>query len=184
MFKNNVIDLTKRRELKEKATATKSQHAKAKEKAPIVDMTKRREEILNEERREVRRTILTGFIGAFIVVPQPVGSKSKGGLLKVEVYDISEDGISFDVDAEYGHFKKGEEFAMRVYLSQNTYFPFTMSIQNVRRLDGDGAYRHGASFSRGGVNDEALHHFVKFIETVSASLERDTGDIMVSNLKK
>jgi PilZ domain len=184
MFKNNVIDLNKRRELKDKDTATKSQQVKTKQKAPIVDMTKRREEILNEERREVRRTILTGFIGAFVVVPQPVGSKSKGGLLKVEIYDISAEGISFDVDPEYGQFKKGEEFAMRVYLSHNAYFPFSINVQNIRRLEGDGAYRHGASFARGTVNDEALHHFVKFIETVSASLERDTGDIMVSNLKK
>ena len=104
--------------------------------------------------------------------------------MKVDIYDISDDGISFDVDPEYGQFKKGEEFAMRVYLSQGAYFPFTISIQNVRHLDGDGAFRHGASFAKGTVNDEALHHFVKFIETVSASLERDTGDVMVSNLKK
>ncbi len=203
MFKNNIIDFNKRREQhiaeqkaelathepeKEPISAkptkktTKSQHL-IDANSPVVDMTQRREEILSEERREVRRTILTGFIGAFVVIPTPAGSKSKGGLLKIEIYDISADGISFDIDPEYGQFQKGEEFAMRIYLSQATYFPFTISIQNVRRLS-DGAYRHGSSFAKGTVNDEALHHFVKFVETVSASLERDTGDVMVSNLKK
>ena len=184
MIKNNVIDLSKRFQSKGKSKATKSQQSQAAGKAPVLDMTERREAIINEERREVRRTILTGFIGAFIVVPTPVSSKSKGGLLKVDIYDISEDGISFDVDSEFGQFQKGEEFAMRVYLSQATYFPFTIKVQNVRHLDGDGSFRHGASFAKGSVNDEALHHFVKFIETVSASLEKDTGDVMVSNLKK
>lgn len=202
MFKNNIIDLSKRREqLAEQKNEAKNKDSKiaksdvgstkrAKsatppdaEKAAVVDMTQRREEILSEERREVRRTIMTGFIGAFVVIPTPPSSKSKGGLLKVDVYDISADGVSFDVDPEYGQFQKGEEFAMRIYLSQATYFPFTILVQNVRRLS-DGAYRHGASFAKGTVNDEALHHFVKFIETVSASLERDTGDVMVSNLKK
>ncbi len=184
MVKSNIIDFSKRLEQRAKQKDTKSQQNAKSDKAPVVDMTQRREAIMSDERREVRRTILTGFIGAFIVIPSPAGSKSKGGLMKVDIYDISDDGISFDVDPEYGQFKKGEEFAMRVYLSQGAYFPFTISIQNVRHLDGDGAFRHGASFAKGTVNDEALHHFVKFIETVSASLERDTGDVMVSNLKK
>ena len=73
---------------------------------------------------------------------------------------------------------------MRVYLSQDTYFPFIVKIQNFRVLNGEGSCRHGANFIKGTVNDEALFHFVKFIETVSASLEKDSGDIMVSGLKK
>ena len=182
MVKSNVIDLNQRRVLKKQ----ESNPTRSKAPAPgsIVDMTSRREAILNEERRQVRRTILTGFIGAFAVLPQEAGSKSKGGLLKVEIYDISENGIAFDVDADFGQFQTEEEVAMRVYLSQKTYFPFTVKIQNARRLEGEAAYRHGANFLKGSVNDQALFHFVKFIETVSATLARDDGDVMVSNLKK
>jgi hypothetical protein len=188
MFKNNVIDLRQHRADKKKeaeaAKKAKREGSKKNGEAPILDMTLRREAILNEERRVVRRTILTGFIGAFVVLPQETGSKSKGGLLKVDIYDISENGIAFDIDVDYGQFQKNEEVAMRVYLSQKTYFPFTIKIQNSRRLEGEAAYRHGANFVKGTVNDEALFHFVKFIETVSASLERDDGDVMVSNIKK
>lgn len=182
MVKNNVIDLSQRRVMKkQEAEVTKASESAA---ASIVDMTSRREAILNEERRQVRRTILTGFIGAFAVLPQEGGSKSKGGLLKIEIYDISENGIAFDVDADFGQFQKDEEVAMRVYLNQKTYFPFIVKIQNARRLEGEAAFRHGANFLKGTLNDEALFHFVKFIETVSATLARDTGDVVVSNLKK
>lgn len=174
MNKNNVIDFTKLRPFqKSRKTVEKA----TKGQAPVLDMTERRQEIINQERREVRRTILTGFIGAFVVVPNK-------GLLRVNIYDISENGIAFDLDRSVGQFKKGEEVAMRVYLNQNTYFPFVATVQNVRLVDGDTTCRHGMNFVKGTVNDEALYHFVKFIETVSASLEKDTGDIMVSNLKK
>jgi hypothetical protein len=179
MFKNNIIDLSRRLEIKAKEKKHKSG---AKNRAPVLDMTERREAIIKEERREVRRTILTGFIGAYAVVPSREGTN--GGLLRVEIYDISESGVAFDVDTEFGHFEKGEEIAMRIYLSQDTYFPFIVKVQNQRKLEGETAFRHGANFIKGAVNDEALLHFVKFIETVSASLERDTGDVMVSGLKK
>ncbi|OFZ20035.1 MAG: hypothetical protein A2Z20_08085 [Bdellovibrionales bacterium RBG_16_40_8] len=179
MFKNNVIDLSRHRKRKNKMSKNINTSKKA---APVVDMTERREAIINDERRKVRRTILTGFIGAFVVVPARPGAK--GGLLKVEVYDISADGIAFDMSAKYGHYKKGDEIAMRVYLSHDVYFPFVAQVQNQRALAGEAAHRHGANFLRGTVNDEALFHFVKFIETVSASLEKDRGDVMVSGLKK
>jgi hypothetical protein len=42
--------------------------------------------------------------------------------------------------------------------------------------------RHGCGFVKDTVNEEALYHFVRFIETVSASLRTDAGDVMVSNL--
>ena len=149
----------------------------AKSKASVTDMTERRQEIIREERRHVRRTILSGFIGACVVIPGQ-------GLMRVDIYDISENGVAFDMDLSGGQFQAGEEVAMRIYMNQETYFPFVVTVQNSRVLNGEECTRHGAHFVKGTVNDEALHHFVKFIETVSASLQRDEGDIMVSNLNK
>lgn len=172
--KGNVIDLSKRRRAQTKPTeVVRTGHQLD---APVVDMTGRRQEILMRERRQVRRTILTEFIGAFAVVPER-------GLLKIAIYDISEDGMAFDTDMSFGQFQVGEEVAMRVYMNQSTYFPFVVKVQNVREILDENSSRHGAHFLKGTINDQALHHFVKFIETVSASLERDNGDVMVSNLK-
>jgi hypothetical protein len=172
--KENVINLALRRKKLGKKEAPRKSNTG--ETAPVVDMTERRETILHEERRAVRRAILTEFIGVHCVVPNQ-------GLMQVTLYDMSNDGLAFDVPTEAGRFRTGEEVAMRVYLNHQTYFPFVVKIVNVRTLneEQDGANRHGATFLKG-VNAEALQHFVKFIETVSASLVTDAGDVVVSKL--
>lgn len=176
---SNVIDISKRRKKseghsKDGAKARGAQGEKS-EAAAVVDMTERREAILLSERRQVKRTILSEFIAAFILVPEK-------GLQRVAIYDISADGIAFDLDFESGNLKEGEEVAMRVYLNQFTYFPFVVQIANVRAVANEGVTRHGCGFMKATVNEDALRHFVSFIETVSASLKTDHGDIMVSGL--
>ncbi|MEN0058874.1 MAG: PilZ domain-containing protein [Bdellovibrio sp.] len=145
------------------------------EKAEVLDITEVRQEILSRDRRDVKRTILTEFVGAFVVLPEK-------GLMKVALYDISENGMAFDLELNEGGFSEGEEIAMRVYLNHSTYFPFTIRIKNNRAIESDGVVRHGANFVKGTMNDVALHHFVKFIENVSASLRTDHGDVLVSNI--
>ena len=167
----NVIDLTQR--LKNQKQGKKTAHAPA----PVIDMTEKRQEILMQERRQVRRTILSEFVGACAVIPEK-------GLVKVSLYDISENGMAFDIESSVGHFGLNEEVAMRVYLNQQTYFPFVVTIQNLRKIGDENVYRHGANFVKDSINNEALHHFVKFIETVSASLKGDNGDIMVSSIAR
>ncbi|MNT23024.1 hypothetical protein D3C72_1584310 [compost metagenome] len=138
-------------------------------------MTEARQQILSRDRREVKRTILTEFIGAFVVLPDR-------GLLKCALYDVSENGLAFDLEMFDGGFQSGEEVAMRVYLNHTTYFPFTINVTHVRTIADEGVNRHGANFVKGSVNDVALHHFVKFIENVSASLKTDNGDVQVSHI--
>lgn len=142
-----------------------------------MDMVEKRQEVLQRDRRAVKRTILSEFIGAFAVVPER-------GLVKVSLFDISENGLAFDVETGKGRFAQGEQVAMRVYLNQFTYFPFVVHVENVRVIGEEGVFRHGTSFLKDSINEEALYHFVKFIETVSATLKRDDGDVMVSNLTR
>ncbi len=167
--RKNVIDLNSRR----RAKTGKSHDIAIVESAPVLDMVERRQAALQEERRSVRRTILTEFIGAYLIIP---GS----GLKKVALYDISERGLSFDLEFEVGKLSLDEEVAMRVYLSQFTYFPFSIKISNVREIPSEGVNRYGANFEKDTVNEEALEHFVKFIECVSVDLHRDSGDFQKS----
>ena len=125
----------------------------------------------------MKRTILNEFVGACALVQGK-------GLIKVQLYDISDSGMAFDTEDGTGHFSLNEEVAMRVYLNHQTYFPFLVTIQNIRAVGDEKVFRHGVNFVKGSINDQALHHFVKFIETVSASLQGDQGDIMVSNLTR
>lgn len=165
-----VLDLTARMKTKDNSVKSNTSNI-----AEILDMTQKRQEMITRERREVKRTILTEFVGAFVVLPNK-------GLLKVALYDISDGGVAFDLEMMDGRFQNGEEVAMRVYLNHTTYFPFIIKVSNSRVLREDGLIRHGANFVKGTINDVALHHFVKFIESVSASLKTDDGDIQVSNI--
>ncbi len=145
-------------------------------KASIVDITEKRQEIIQDERRSVRRTILTEFIGVHAVVPGH-------GLQKCALYDISVNGVAFDLSKKQGHFSAGEEVALRVYLNHKTYFTFVVSVRSSRFIKEEAVYRHGASVLKETANREALEHFIKFIETVSANLKTDHGDVIVSNLE-
>jgi hypothetical protein len=160
----NVVDFKGRSKKKNSGKATTNAGD-----APVIDMTERRQEIIVEERRKTRRTILSSFIGAFVIVPRK-------GLVKVALYDISETGLSFDIESAQGQFPLKEEVAMRVYLSQDIFFPISVKIQNARAEDAEGVYRHGALFVKNASSDLALQHFVKFIESVSQYLQVDQGD--------
>lgn len=172
--KENVINLALRRG--KSADGVEGVKAVTTDKpAAVLDMTERREAMLSQERRRVRRTILSEFVGVHVVVPNH-------GLMSVTLFDIAEGGLSFDVHEKAGRFRTGELVAMRLYLNHQTYFPFIVKITNVRDISEEGVYRHGANFESGALNDQALQHFVKFVESVSASLQTDTGDVIVSNM--
>jgi hypothetical protein len=143
--------------------------------APLVDIGELRREALKEDRRNVKRTILTEFISVHTVVPEM-------GLLKVALYDITRNGLSFDLEDARGSFKIGEEVAMRVYLNHQTYFPFVATVKHVTHIEDEGVTRHGVEYVQGSINDIALQHFVGFLENVSASLRHDKGDVLVSNI--
>jgi hypothetical protein len=172
--KDNIIDMWHRRQkqMKQDRLSENKDHLDG----SVHDMTVRRQEIIQQERREVKRTLLTEFIGASVVIPER-------GLLKVSLFDVSENGISFDVLKDNGIFIKGEEIAIRVYLNQYSYFPFYIKVKNKRYIDEEDIYRIGGELVKDSINELALYHFVKFIENISASLKGDKGDIIVSHIK-
>jgi hypothetical protein len=143
--------------------------------AEVHDITVLRQDVLTEERRRVKRTILTEFISVHTVLPGL-------GLMKVMLDNIDSNGMAFDIPETRGHFSVGEEVAMRVYLNHQTYFSFIVRVRHVTPVEDEGVFRHGVEYVKGTVNDVALNHFVQFIETVSASLKSDHGDVVVSKI--
>lgn len=172
--KSNVIDMTARR----KEQISQQDIAPSLDREPsVLDMTERRQEVIREERRLVKRTILTEFIGAYAVLPEQ-------GLAKVSIYDISEQGMAIDMESAHGRFAEGEEVALRIYLSNDTFMPFVARVYNVRQIPEEGVWRHGVAFMKESINNDALTHFVAFLESVSASLRTDNGDIVVSKIRR
>ncbi|MEQ1876099.1 MAG: PilZ domain-containing protein [Bdellovibrionia bacterium] len=170
--KSNVIDMTARRKAQMRE---QSSPVTVLEPAQVVGLEEKRKEILTQERRQNRRTILSNFLGAFVVVPDH-------GLKEVGLYDISEGGVSFDLELASGQFRPNEELAMRVYLSKEIYVPFQVKVKNVREIKDENVSRHGTNFVAS-VGDDVLKHFVKFVEAMSQHLKRDTGDLKLPNQK-
>ncbi len=141
----------------------------------ILDFESERKKLLFQERRQVKRTLLSEFMSAMVVLPEK-------GLLKVALYDISEEGVSFEIEAIDGEFKVGEQILMRVYLNQKTYFPIQVSVKHITADKATGLVRHGTEFIIGASNDVALQHFVKFVESASTGLKKDDGDLMVTRI--
>ncbi len=169
---SKVIDLVPR--LKIVAAANKLFEA-APEVPQVMDFDEQRQKLLFHERREVKRTILTEFVSAMVILPEK-------GLLKVAIYDISEEGISFDIDHVHGQFQVDEDVSMRVYLNHQTYFPISIKVKHVKDEVDEGVTRHGANFQKGAATDAALQYFVRFIESVSQGLKKDNGDMMVPKI--
>lgn len=172
------MERLKQKKSKNKAQAKgvkKNKNSSTHDEVEVRDITLIRQNAIADDRRKVKRTILTEFLGTHVVIPG-------AGLTKVLLFDISTSGVSFDLEKKLGYFNEGEEVAMRIYLNHDAYFPFTLKIQNIRYDQDEDVYRHGAYFMKGSVNEEALFHFVKFLETVATSIKKDRGDILVSNL--
>lgn len=168
--KSNVIQL---KPVKRKASSKAQASGVA---APVLDMVEKRQEMIRTERRRTRRNVLSESISAWVIVPER-------GLLEVNLYDISTDGLSFDCGWKKGQFRAGEVVAMRVYLNQKTYFSFTVEVQHVMNVADENVFRHGVKFVKEPKTEPALYHFVKFIEAVSVSLKEDHGDLVASSIK-
>lgn len=142
--------------------------------APVINLDEKKQTILFQERRQVKRTILSEFVSSMVIVPEK-------GLLKISLYDVSEDGLSFDLESKEGQFKVGEEISLRVYMNQKTYFPVVVTVKHMTTYEDEGVTRHGVEYVKTASVNGALQHFVKFLEAATTSLKSDNGDFMINH---
>lgn len=135
---------------------------------------------IREDRREKRRTIMSGLMNAAIIAPSI-------GLIRptdVHLYDISRTGISFDLPKKYG-IKKDEKLSMRLYLNPRDFFEFDILItDHSRSIEGIDLFcRYGARFHQPDeYNKDIIKNLVNFIESVSHILNKDRGEVLFSNI--
>ena len=140
----------------------------------VIDFKKEKNYHVAQERRRARRTVLSRFIGTYLVIPER-------GLGKVDFYDISQEGLAFDALIDYGQFKEGERVHLRVYLSKDQYFSFDIEIRHVRLNPENACYRYGAIFANHAEKKDILLHFVRFVEEFSQHMQKDYGDKIISS---
>ncbi len=170
----HVIDITGRLRASKGSSSNELIHGEGLANS-VVDIGVLRQRLIQEDRRRVRRTILTEFISVHVVVPGQ-------GLLRVMLYDVTPSGLSFDLESNQGHYSVGNDVELRVYLNYQTYFKIDSRVVHITDMAGEGVVRHGCEFAGESINSEALEHFVHFLESVTASLRRDGGDILISKI--
>jgi hypothetical protein len=187
MESNNVIKLADRKRasknqekkdsvdaFREKLNVAAADHAPTAE--DVIDMTQRRQKLMESERRVVTRTVLSQFIGVSVVLPDK-------GLQPVVLYDVSEGGIAFDLPLEMGGFNIGENVTLRIYLSHDTYFSFSTKVVNCRPAPNEGVMRHGTAFRKTDISFKTLFYFTKFLENVSLIARKDNGDRILGKVE-
>ncbi|MGZ3698067.1 MAG: PilZ domain-containing protein [Bdellovibrionota bacterium] len=116
-----------------------------------------------ERRRAKRRPILHSF-SVFVVVP-------KKGVHRLQVHDLSDLGMGFDVDmegdatADYP-IKQGDEIDVRFYLNQSLFIPLSVTVA---RLETKGDVRRiGAEFGdKKAPNYQAFLAFLTMLDSIA-----------------
>jgi hypothetical protein len=141
----------------------------------IIDVT----HILRErgalDRRKAQRVVFGHLIASYVVLPNL-------GLAQVVIRDIDEGGLAFEMDSFFGCFQKGDQVELRFYLNGQSYFRVNVIVAYSAQDNDYGVSRHGVQLIPDSLNQEALHHFIQFLKTVSILLKTDRGERVVSNL--
>ncbi len=143
--------------------------------AEVVDISSARALQISEDRREVRRTVLTEFISLHAVIPGY-------GLLRVTLFDINDRGLSFDLEEAKGKYNVTDQIELRIYLNHQTYFPITTQVAYIKKIEDEGVYRHGCEFAKDSINNQALKYFVGFLESVTTHFRKDSGDLTITRI--
>ncbi len=120
-----------------------------------------------ERRKSQRRPILETF-SLFVVVP-------KKGDHRLQVHDLSDQGVGFDIDTEGESIsdfplKAGETFELNFYLNQSLYIPLMVKVA---RIEETGVVRRiGAEFvKKDSKGFQALNAFVKLLDSLLEAAE-------------
>lgn len=142
----------------------------------VVDFSQVREHKMDEKRRKTERIFFKNLLSVYCVT-------ANAQMRPIEVLDVSEEGLSFQVpfDANHPWPTEMEALPIRLYFSQDTYLPVHLKIQNSRPyIDKGSRYtRFGCSIDQTVTSYPAYLQFVRFLKTYSEHAHKDMGDVTV-----
>jgi len=145
----------------------------------VVDFTEIRAQRLEEKRRKTERILFNQMLGVYCVVGDPSDNRIKA----IEMIDISEDGLAFQVpvDPKRPWPSNDKELTLRLYFSQDTYLPVRVRIQNARALIDQGVryQRFGCAIDTTVSSFSAFTQFVRFLKLYAEHAHKDQGDASV-----
>ena len=141
----------------------------------IVDFKSVRSEKIEERRREYERVLFKNTLGVYTVIKQK-------GLHAIEVLDISEGGLSFQVSEKSDLLlQQGETLDLRVYISGEYYLPVEVKIiRCISAIDNGRRVRHyGCIIDKGLASYAAIFHFIQFISKCAEHAHKDDDHLKI-----
>jgi hypothetical protein len=125
----------------------------------------------NHERRQAKRRPILDTFSLYIVIP-------KRGVHRLEVHDLSENGMGFDIDIEgeessFFPIHEGDSIDLRFYLNSSLYIP--LSVQVIRVEDHQRKRHIGAQFQeKDSSNYSAYLSFIQLLDQIINVLQIDS----------
>tara|TARA_Y100000590_G_scaffold460075_2_gene618596 strand:- start:626 stop:1084 length:459 start_codon:yes stop_codon:yes gene_type:complete len=142
----------------------------------VVDFNEVRTERLDQKRRKTQRILFKQMMGIYSV------SEGKD-LRSIEILDVSEDGLSFQVpfNAKDPWPADEKEVVLRLYFSQETYLPIHVEIKNSRPSIQEGIryVQYGCTVDKHVSSYKTFNQFVGFLKSYSENAHQDTGGVSV-----
>jgi hypothetical protein len=129
--------------------------------APVLSFVAAREEQIEQKRRTYERVLFRNVLGVYTVMEQK-------GLHAIELIDISEQGLSFQlpVDSDY-KLDLGEVLNLRLYFASDSFLP--VSVKVVRAMDTVidriATRQYGCEIDKSLKSYNAVYHLFQFIKS-------------------
>jgi hypothetical protein len=133
----------------------------------VIDLSKKRQEVQEESRREYERFVFKNFLSCYVV------TKSKS-LHEVEAADISKAGMRFVSNGQH-KLLVGDAVNLRVYFTHEYFIEVHMEVARVeeKKLFGFEELHYGCKFDIGSKNHETLQKLVELVESFSKNAQKD-----------
>lgn len=141
----------------------------------VLDFNAKREENIEQKRRQFERILFNNFLGAYTVVDQG------GTIYPVSLVDVSREGCLFQVPWNMDRdtkIEEGTEITMRMYFTKKSFIPVVMEIKRGQEhLDEDGQtyMQYGAEFDTSMPSFQAVESFIDFMYKFAEHSSLDKG---------
>lgn len=145
---------------------------KPKNETRVVDFGHIRAQKLEEKRRKTERIFFKQILGIYT-------SAESGEYRSVELVDLSEEGLSFQIPYHVNETWPGKttQMVLRMYFSQETYLPVHVEIINSRPCIEEGvrSIRYGCKVDQSMSSYQAYQQFVLFLRAYAEHSHQDNG---------
>lgn len=141
----------------------------------VLDFNAKREENIEQKRRQFERILFNNFLGAYTVVDQG------GTIYPVSLVDVSREGCLFQVPWNMDRdtkIEEGTEITMRMYFTKKSFIPVVMEIKRGQEhVDEDGQtyMQYGAEFDTSMPSFQAVESFIDFMYKFAEHSSLDKG---------